>query len=132
MATWQLTIDSNEPARMARFWAPLLGYVPEAPRDVAVVPAGYADGVDTRLANRGFALVRGRRASIVGSVCMDMIMLDVTGLGVETGDEVVLIGSQGDEQITAREIASTIGTIPWEVVCRLGSRIVRSYDAGTA
>jgi alanine racemase len=107
-----------------------LRYTPEQPRDVAVVPAGYADGVDTRLANRGFALVRGKRVPIVGSVCMDMIMLDVTGCGVQTGDEVVLIGSQGDEQITAREIASTIDTIPWEVVCRLGSRIVRSYEAG--
>lgn len=105
-----------------------LRYTPTEPRDVAVVPAGYADGVDTRLANRGFALVRGRRAPIVGSVCMDMIMLDVTGCGVQTGDEVVLIGSQGEEQITAREVAATIGTIPWEVVCRLGSRIVRSYE----
>ena len=66
-------------------------------------------------------------APIVGSVCMDMIMLDVTGFGVQTGDEVVLIGSQGGEQITAREVAATIGTIPWEIVCRLGSRIVRAY-----
>jgi alanine racemase len=48
---------------------------------------------------------------------------------VQTGDEVVLIGSQGGEQLTAREVAATIGTIPWEVVCRLGSRIVRSYEA---
>ena len=106
-----------------------LRYTPDSPRDVAVVPAGYADGVDTRLSNKGHALVRGRRAPIVGSVCMDMIMLDVTGLGVQTGDDVVLIGRQGDEEITAREIAATIGTIPWEVVCRLGSRIVRSYEA---
>ena len=105
-----------------------LRYVPDTARQVAVVPTGYADGLDTRLANRGFALVRGRRAPIVGSVCMDMIMLDVTGFGVETGDDVVLIGSQGGDEITAREIASTIGTIPWEVVCRLGARIVRSYE----
>lgn len=105
-----------------------LRYTPETEREVAVVPAGYADGVDTRLANKGFALVRGRRAMIVGSVCMDMIMLDVTGFGVQTGDEVVLIGRQGDEEITAREVAATIGTIPWEVVCKLGSRIVRSYE----
>jgi alanine racemase len=105
-----------------------LRYTPDSPRDVAVVPAGYADGVDTRLSNKGFALVRGRRAPIVGSVCMDMIMIDVTGLGVQTGDEVVLIGSQGGDEITAREIAATIGTLPWEVVCRLGSRIVRSYE----
>lgn len=105
-----------------------LRYTPTEPREVAIVPAGYADGLDTRLANRGFALVRGRRAPIVGSVCMDMVMLDVTGLGVQTGDEVVLIGSQGADAITAREVAATIGTIPWEIVCRLGSRIVRSYE----
>ena len=104
-----------------------LRYTPTEPRQVAVVPAGYADGLDTRLANKGVALVRGRRAPIVGSVCMDMIMLDVTGFGVQTGDEVVLIGSQGDDEITAREVAGTIGTIPWEVVCRLGARIARSY-----
>ena len=66
-------------------------------------------------------LVRGRRVPIVGSVCMDMIMIDVTGTDVSPGDEVVLIGRQGDDEITAREIAATIGTIPWEVVCRLGS-----------
>ena len=56
-----------------------------------------------------------------------MIMVDVTGLDVAPGDEVVLIGRQGDEEITAREIASAIGTIPWEVVCRLGARIERRY-----
>ncbi|MDQ3171551.1 MAG: alanine racemase [Acidobacteriota bacterium] len=108
-----------------------LRYTPAEPRQVAVVPAGYADGLDTRLANKGVALVRGRRAAIVGSVCMDMIMLDVTGCGVNTGDEVVLIGSQGDEEISAREVAGTIGTIPWEIVCRLGARIARSYEPGT-
>ena len=107
-----------------------LRYTPTEPRQVAVVPAGYADGVDTRLANTGFALVRGRRAPIVGSVCMDMIMLDVTDLGVQTGDEVVLIGRQGGDEISAREVAATIGTIPWEVICRLGSRIARSYEPG--
>ena len=64
------------------------------------MPAGYADGLDTRLAGRMSALVRGRRAPIVGSVCMDMITIDVTGLTVEPGDEVVLIGRQGEDEIT--------------------------------
>ena len=107
-----------------------LRYTPDSPREVAVVPAGYADGLDTRLANIGVALVRGRRATIVGSVCMDMIMLDVTGFGVQTGDEVVLIGRQGDDEVSAREVAGTVGTIPWEIVCRLGARIARSYERG--
>jgi alanine racemase len=103
----------------------------ESPRTIAVVPAGYADGLDTRLAGRGHVLIRGRRVPIVGAVSMDMITADVTGLdAVEPGDEVVILGRQGDEswqQIDAREMAAAIGTIPWEVVCRLGSRIERKY-----
>ena len=99
----------------------------DEPRTIAIVPAGYADGLDTRLAGRGAALVRGRRRAIVGSVCMDMIMIDVTGTDVSPGDEVVLIGEQDGEAITAREIAATIGTMPWEVLCRLGGRIEREY-----
>jgi len=104
-----------------------LGWQQDRPRTIAIVPAGYADGLDLRLAGRGHVLVRGKRRQIVGSVCMDMMMVDVTGEDVSPGDEVVLIGQQGDEQITAREIAGTIGSIPWEVVCRLGSRIERVY-----
>ena len=99
----------------------------DTPRTIAIVPAGYADGLDLRLAGRAPVLVRGRRRAIVGSVCMDMIMIDVTGTDVSPGDEVVLIGRQDAEEITAREIAAAIGTIPWEVVCRLGSRIERTY-----
>lgn len=97
------------------------------PRTLAIVPAGYADGLDTRLANRGYVLIRGQRRAIVGSVCMDMILVDVTGIDVSPGDAVVLIGTQGDQDITAREVAATIGTIPWEVICRLGARIERTY-----
>jgi alanine racemase len=99
----------------------------EEPRSVAVVPAGYADGLDTRLAGRGFVLVRGRRVPIVGSVCMDMMMIDVTDLRVEPGDEVVILGEQGDEQMDAREMAAMVGTIPYELLCRIGTRIERVY-----
>ena len=106
-------------------------YVAERPTRIAVVPAGYADGIDTRLANRGVALVRGRRARIVGSICMDMLMLDITDIEAHPGDEVVLIGSQGEDRIDVREVAAGIGTIPWEVLCRLGSRIERVYSKRT-
>ncbi len=105
----------------------------EQPASIAVVPAGYADGLDRRLAGRGCVLIRGRRVPIVGSVCMDMIMADVTGLGVEPGDEVVIVGAQGDDvlqRIDVREMAAWIGTIPWEVVCRVGTRIERVYEHG--
>ena len=104
----------------------------ETPRTMAVVPAGYADGLDTRLCGRGHVLIRGRRVPIVGAVSMDMITVDVTDVGeVQPGDEVVLLGRQGDEkwqQIDAREVAAAIGTIPWEIVCRLGTRIERHYE----
>ena len=65
-------------------------------------------------------LVRGRRAPIVGSVCMDMSMIDVTGMDVAPGDEVVIVGEQDDETMGMREIAATIGTIPYELLCRVG------------
>src|SRR5580765_6352168 len=100
----------------------------ERPTTIAIVPAGYADGLDLRLAGRGYVLIRGRRAPIVGSVCMDMLMADVTGTEVSPGDEVVIIGAQAGDRIDVREMAATIGTIPWEIVCRLGSRIERLYS----
>ncbi len=100
----------------------------EQPATIAIVPAGYADGLDLRLAGRGAVLIRGRRAPIVGSVCMDMLIADVTGLDVSPGDEVVIIGSQGGDRIDVREMAAQIGTIPYEILCRIGSRIERVYD----
>jgi alanine racemase len=99
------------------------------PRTIAIVPAGYADGLDTRLSSRGVVLVRGSRVPIVGAVSMDMLAVDVTGLTVDPGDEVVIIGAQGADEITAREMAATIGAIPWEIVCRLGARIERRYGS---
>jgi alanine racemase len=103
-------------------------FTAERPTTIAIVPAGYADGLDLRLAGRGSVLVRGRRAPIVGSVCMDMLMIDVTGMTVSPGDEVVIIGAQGKDRIDVREMASTIGSIPWEIVCRVGTRIERVYE----
>jgi alanine racemase len=104
-------------------------FTAERPTTIAIVPAGYADGLDLRLAGRGAILIRGRRAPIVGSVCMDMLMADVTGLdGVSPGDEVVIIGAQGAERIDVREMAAQIGTIPYEILCRIGSRIERVYE----
>jgi alanine racemase len=105
----------------------------EAPSTIAVVPAGYADGLDLRLTGRGQVLIRGRRAPIVGAVSMDMITVDVTGVeAVQPGDEVVMVGRQGTEtwqQIDVREMAAAIGTIPYEIVCRVGARIERQYSA---
>ena len=111
------------------------GYGARAPVDrpatIAVVPAGYADGLDVRMAGRCSVLVRGRRVPVVGAVSMDSITVDVTGLDVAPGDEVVLVGEQSGRRIGAGEIAAALGTVPHEVLCRTGSRIVRTY-AGRA
>ena len=103
------------------------------PVTTAVIPAGYADGIDLRVSGRCQVLIRGRRVPIVGAVSMDMMTVDVTDLEeVSPGDEVVIIGRQGNEpsqQIDAREMAAAIGTIPYEIVCRVGSRIERQYES---
>jgi alanine racemase len=95
---------------------------------IATLPIGYADGYSRTLSNRGEVLVRGKRAPVVGKVCMDFIMADVTDIPkVSLGDEVVLIGSQGKEIITAEEIADRINTISYEIFCSIGKRIPRIY-----
>jgi alanine racemase len=100
----------------------------EKPSRVAVVPAGYADGLDRRMSGSCDVLIRGHRAPIIGAVNMDMISVDVSGIKVEPGDEVVIIGEQGDQRIDVREISSIIGTNPYEVLCRIGTRIERIYE----
>jgi alanine racemase len=94
---------------------------------IAVVPVGYADGYAWRLTGKAEALVRGRRVPVAGSVTMDMTLLDVTDAGAEQGEEVVLLGRQGDEEITATELAAHAGTISWEILCHLGLRLPRRY-----
>ena len=95
---------------------------------VATVPIGYADGVPRELAHHGGeAIVRGRRCPIAGTVTMDQLMLDVGDLPVEVGDEVVLIGRQGDEEITAASWARAMGTIAYTIVCGIGPRVPRVY-----
>jgi alanine racemase len=104
-------------------------FVAERPTRIAVIPAGYADGLDMRLAGRGVVLVRGRRAPIVGAVTMDMLLIDMTDIEAYPGDDVVILGRQEGERIEVREMAGSIGTIPWEILCRLGSRIERVYNS---
>ncbi|MCM8783665.1 MAG: alanine racemase [Candidatus Omnitrophica bacterium] len=95
---------------------------------IATLPIGYGDGYNWLLSNKGRVLVRGQYAPIVGRVCMDQIMVDVTDIpGVSLGDEVVLLGRQGDLEITAEDLAELSGTISYEVLCRIGSRVPRIY-----
>ncbi len=98
-------------------------------RRVATVPNGYADGLSRRHSGRGEALVGGRRCPIVGRVTMDMVMLDVTKADARVGGDVVFIGAQGRERITAEDVAKATGTISYEVTCALTSRVPRTYLA---
>ena len=101
-------------------------FVATEPMRLALVAAGYGDGLDRRLGNRFSLLVRGERAPIAGRISMDQTVLDVTEIpGVEAGDEVVILGSQGGETITAFDHAEATGTIPWEVFTRIGARVRR-------
>ena len=96
---------------------------------IASVPVGYADGYPRSLTNRGEVLIRGQRARVTGTVCMDWIMLDVTGIeGVAVGDEVTLLGPDpmGD-CISAEELAAAAGTIPYEIFCGISKRVPRIY-----
>lgn len=100
---------------------------PHATR-LAVIPVGYEDGYMRVLSNRAEVLIGGRRAPIRGRICMNMCMADVTGFDdVQAGDEVVLLGSQGSETITADEIAQWAGTISYEVLCLIGNNNERVY-----
>jgi len=103
-------------------------YTTEKETRIATVPIGYADGYNRLLSNQGEVLIRGRRFPVVGRVCMDQIMVDV-GLtsDVRIGDEVVLLGRQGDAEIPIWEICRKLGTIPYEVTCWVSSRVPRRY-----
>ncbi len=96
--------------------------------DVATIPIGYADGFRRTLSNKGEVLVNGKRAKVIGNVCMDHSMIDVTDIeGVSVGDEVVVIGKQNDNEITADEVAEWDETIHYEVVTCIGQRVKRVY-----
>lgn len=106
-------------------------FVASRPTRLAVVPVGYADGYRRALGNRAQALVRGCRVPVVGRVCMDITLLDVTDLAAAThGDPVTLIGREGAEQITAEEVSSWLDTIPYEILCGIGSRVPRFHEDG--
>lgn len=94
---------------------------------IATVTIGYADGYSRLLSSKGEILVHGKRCKIVGRVCMDQLMIDVTGAQVKPGDTVTLIGRDGDDIITADELASIYGTIGYEVVCGISKRVPRIY-----
>lgn len=103
-------------------------YVTESRRQIATIPVGYGDGYPRGLSGKGEVLIRGKRAPIVGRICMDQLMADVTDIpGVREGDLVTLIGADGAEQITMEELGALSGRFNYELACDLGSRIPRVY-----
>ena len=96
---------------------------------IATIPIGYADGYTRMLSNKGRVLIHGQYAPVVGRICMDQCMVDVSHLNcdIKVGDEVVLIGEQGDNMITAEDVAQSIGMINYELVCIVGKRIPRAF-----
>jgi len=103
-------------------------YITKKKAKIATIPMGYADGYARLLSNKGEVLINGQRAPIRGRVCMDQFMVDVTHIDdVKIGDEVVLIGKQGDAEFSATEMADLIGTINYEITCDITKRVPRIY-----
>ncbi len=94
---------------------------------IAIVSAGYADGIDRRLSNNGEVLIRGQRLPIIGRICMDLLIVDTKKIAVKKGDLVTLIGQDEKEIITAEEVAHNIKTIDYEILCGISKRVKRIY-----
>lgn len=103
-------------------------FVSEHAMRVATIPTGYADGYNRGLSNRGSVLIRGKRAKILGRICMDQFMVDVTDIPeAEEDDEVTLIGKDGEDEITVEEMAACFGGLHYEIICDIGKRVPRVY-----
>jgi len=131
VATWKtrLIYVKKVPAGFAISYG--CTFITSRPTTVGTLPLGYADGYWRLLSNNGDVLVRGRKAPVIGRVCMDQTMVDLTGIPeAKEGDEVVLIGEQGGEVISADDLARQVGTISYEVLTSLGRRVPRIYFKG--
>ena len=102
-------------------------FVAEHPMRIATIPVGYGDGYPRSLSNCGYVLIRGKKAPILGRVCMDQFMVDVTDIEAELLDEVTLLGRDGDAEITVDELGALSNRFPYEFVCDIGKRVPRVY-----
>ena len=119
-------VKTLEPGRLISYGGT---YEVQKEQKIATIPVGYGDGYARSLSNKGYVLIHGKRAPICGRVCMDQFMVDVTDIpNVEVGDEVVLIGRDGEEEITMEAIGELSGRFNYEFACDLGKRIPRVYD----
>jgi alanine racemase len=104
-----------------------LKYISDAERNIATIPIGYGDGLFRNLTGIGECLIRGRRFKLVGTICMDSCMVDIGDEDIQPGEEVIIIGEQGNETINAYEIAEKLGTIPYEITTAISARVPRKY-----
>ena len=100
------------------------------PTVVATVPVGYADGYPRCLSNIGRVIIGGQYAPILGRVCMDQFMVDVSGIDCSVGDDVVLVGTQGDKTLTMEEVSEAAHSFNYELPCRISRRVPRVYFSG--
>lgn len=127
--TWQTTIALIRPIPRGGCVGYNRTFTATRASRIAILPVGYADGYSRRLSNTGMVLIGGRRMPVIGRVSMDMTMVDVTDLpDAQSGDPVVLLGTQGSAAITAGDIARMLDTIPYEVLCSIGPRVPRFYS----
>jgi len=118
------TIPKGQPLSYSR------KYFTEKESLIATIPLGYADGLNRNLSNNMEVLIKGRRVPQVGNICMDMTLIDVSGVpGLQLGEEVVIFGKQGEEQISVEELAERSNTIPYELLCNVSKRVPRIYQS---
>lgn len=115
------TIDAGDSVSYGRI------FTADAPMKIATIPVGYADGFNRKHSNNGYVMVKGHKAQIVGRVCMDQFMVDVTGIDVAIGDEVLLWGKNGDDILPIEEVAEQIGSFNYELLTCLSARLPRLY-----
>jgi alanine racemase len=130
--TWRSTVAFARPLAAGERVSYGLRYELDRDAVVATVPVGYADGYPRAASSRADVLIRGRRCRVAGSVTMDQLIVDCGDLPVTAGDEVVLLGRQGDDEVTAWEVAINADTIAYEIVTRIGERVPRTYAGATA
>jgi alanine racemase len=130
--TWRSTVAFARPLAAGERVSYGLRYELDRDAVVATVPVGYADGYRRAASSRADVLIRGRRCRVAGNVTMDQLIVDCGDLAVAAGDEVVLLGRQGDDEITAWELAANADTIAYEIVSRIGERVPRTYTGAGA
>ena len=126
--TWKSVVSLVKELNAGEFISYGRTYVTTKKTIIATITTGYADGYNRLLSNRGFVMIKGKKAPIVGRICMDQTLVDVTDIpNVKMGDVVILMGKDGNNVYDADEMAKDLGTIGYEIVCNISKRVQRFY-----